>query len=73
MPEPHVTMLIHHCLILSLQRGLFVLPKLPYRIDKGLAPLISPEQLNIHYNQIHLSYLVKANQLVERTSHLHDW
>lgn len=48
------------------QRGLFVLPKLTYRIEKGLAPLISPKELNIHYNQVHLSYIMKANHLVER-------
>lgn len=43
-----------------------MLPKLPYPIEKGLAPLLSPEQINIHYNKIHLGYLIKANQFVER-------
>ncbi|XP_049851965.1 superoxide dismutase [Fe]-like [Schistocerca gregaria] len=49
----------------NISRPLFVLPKLPYKIDCGLSPLWSPKEINIHYNKLHLGYVIKANHYVE--------
>jgi len=43
----------------------YVLPKLPYGY-KDLAPQISEEQLRIHYEKHHQSYVKGANAILER-------
>eukprot|EP01092_Planopodium_desertum_P002638 TRINITY_DN141639_c0_g1_i1.p1 TRINITY_DN141639_c0_g1~~TRINITY_DN141639_c0_g1_i1.p1 ORF type:complete len:236 (+),score=30.49 TRINITY_DN141639_c0_g1_i1:3-710(+) len=48
-------------------RTLFTLPKLPYDLEKGLAPAISAKALDIHYNNHHATYVNNANKLVQGT------
>ena len=47
----------------------YELPKLPYEID-ALAPVLSAELLDLHYNKHHKSYVTKANELLETLSEL---
>lgn len=41
-------------------------PELPYAFD-ALAPYISPETLDFHYNKHHTGYFTKLNSLVDNT------
>lgn len=42
----------------------FQLPKLPYALN-ALAPFVSEEQMNFHYNKHHAAYFNKLNPLLE--------
>jgi Fe-Mn family superoxide dismutase len=44
----------------------FELPKLPYSVD-ALAPFISAETLEFHYQRHHRGYVEKLNELVLKT------
>lgn len=37
------------------------LPKLPYPVEQGIPPVISPKQLDLHYNKHHNAYVTKLN------------
>ena len=37
------------------------LPQLPYPVEAGIPPVISPKQLDLHYNKHHNAYVVKLN------------
>jgi len=50
-------------------RNLFELPPLKYPLDKGLAPVISPKALDLHYNKHHNTYVNNANRLVTGTEY----
>mmetsp|Transcript_11560 Transcript_11560/g.32459 ORF Transcript_11560/g.32459 Transcript_11560/m.32459 type:complete len:226 (+) Transcript_11560:85-762(+) len=51
------------------QRTVFTLPVLNYDIAKGLAPVITPAALDLHYNKHHATYVANANRLVEGTKY----
>ena len=44
----------------------FVLPPLPYPIENGLQPCISPAALDLHYNKHHALYVTKANTVLDQ-------
>lgn len=45
-------------------QGAFYLPALDYPPHEGVAPLMSPHQLRVHYDRHHRAYVDKLNQLV---------
>ena len=45
-------------------RSLHSLPSLPYNVSKGLAPAISAEALDLHYNKHHKTYVDKTNAMI---------
>ncbi len=47
----------------------YSLPSLPYELD-ALAPVLSAELLDLHYNKHHNAYVKKANELVDTLSSL---
>jgi Fe-Mn family superoxide dismutase len=49
------------------KRTVFTLPVLDYEIAKGLAPVITPQALDLHYNKHHAAYIGNANRLVQGT------
>eukprot|EP00013_Stygamoeba_regulata_P005974 CAMPEP_0177637624 /NCGR_PEP_ID=MMETSP0447-20121125/5066_1 /TAXON_ID=0 /ORGANISM="Stygamoeba regulata, Strain BSH-02190019" /LENGTH=238 /DNA_ID=CAMNT_0019139555 /DNA_START=179 /DNA_END=895 /DNA_ORIENTATION=+ len=53
------------------KRTLFTLPPLPYAVEKGLAPAISPKALDIHYNRHHNTYVQNLNRFVAGTEFEH--
>jgi superoxide dismutase len=46
-------------------RSLHTLPPLDFDIAKGLAPVITPAALDLHYNKHHAAYVANTNRLVE--------
>ena len=46
-------------------RSLHTLPPLDYDLAKGLAPVITPTALDLHYNKHHAAYVANTNRLVE--------
>jgi len=42
----------------------FVLPELPFQLD-ALAPFVSEEQMDFHYNKHHAAYFKKLNELLD--------
>ena len=46
-------------------RSIFTQPPLQYDVAKGLAPIITPLALDLHYNKHHATYVANANRLVE--------
>mmetsp|Transcript_20452 Transcript_20452/g.28236 ORF Transcript_20452/g.28236 Transcript_20452/m.28236 type:complete len:225 (-) Transcript_20452:53-727(-) len=51
----------------SQSRSIFTQPPLQYDVAKGLAPIITPLALDLHYNKHHATYVANANRLVEGT------
>eukprot|EP00009_Paramoeba_aestuarina_P000892 CAMPEP_0201514990 /NCGR_PEP_ID=MMETSP0161_2-20130828/6679_1 /ASSEMBLY_ACC=CAM_ASM_000251 /TAXON_ID=180227 /ORGANISM="Neoparamoeba aestuarina, Strain SoJaBio B1-5/56/2" /LENGTH=227 /DNA_ID=CAMNT_0047911689 /DNA_START=85 /DNA_END=768 /DNA_ORIENTATION=- len=51
------------------RRGIFTLPTLEYEVAKGLAPVITPQALDLHYNKHHATYVANANKLVKATKY----
>lgn len=51
----------------SASSSIHTLPKLNYDVTAGLAPVISPAALDLHYNKHHATYVANTNKLVEGT------
>eukprot|EP00668_Euglena_longa_P018947 GGOE01023610.1.p2 GENE.GGOE01023610.1~~GGOE01023610.1.p2 ORF type:complete len:227 (+),score=82.84 GGOE01023610.1:56-682(+) len=48
------------------------LPQLPYPVEEGIPPSISPKQLDLHYNKHHNTYVTKLNGLCDADPSLKD-
>ena len=48
-------------------RLLHTLPKLPYALEAGVAPLISARTLDFHYNKHHQAYVTNTNNFIKGT------
>jgi Fe-Mn family superoxide dismutase len=44
------------------------LPALDFKLDAGIAPVISPKQLALHYTKHHQAYITKLNGLVDASA-----
>jgi len=64
-----MTMMLRACVrpACAGSRSLHTLPPLDYDIAKGLAPVITPTALDLHYNKHHAAYVANTNRLVEGT------
>mmetsp|Transcript_14357 Transcript_14357/g.20029 ORF Transcript_14357/g.20029 Transcript_14357/m.20029 type:complete len:251 (-) Transcript_14357:68-820(-) len=49
------------------QRTLINVPKLAYDLDKGVAPLMSPRVLKMHYEEHYMGHVKRLNQLIKGT------
>ncbi len=52
-------------------KNFYVLPELPYGF-KDLEPILSEEQLKIHYEKHHNAYVKNANDLLEKLDKVHE-
>eukprot|EP00695_Tsukubamonas_globosa_P003386 TRINITY_DN603_c0_g1_i1.p1 TRINITY_DN603_c0_g1~~TRINITY_DN603_c0_g1_i1.p1 ORF type:complete len:256 (+),score=140.32 TRINITY_DN603_c0_g1_i1:57-770(+) len=48
-------------------RSVVSLPSLPYDVKAGIAPAISPEMMDLHFNKHHANYVNKTNTLIKGT------